>query len=343
MKLMPASKARFTIGRLAFSSSTHSRQDGWPIPIAPRPSRDTFRFDAPNLLYSIVPSDCLRLGVHRENGLSFFGYIRLGRRRAWVGWPPGHGLAIEGGNTTGAVRRIPVNTEPSRRALAKIALQNVGQRGSCDKFPGLLGLRKKSQRGAVRQDAFGRRVRGVATKDHGGVGIALVLEYRKQQRDIAADPQPLEQFGQNLAVILAGAERDRRDRPMLRLRQSRQEDAPTIIHDAANDNCVATVLFKRLCSLAERHVTPAIVAKRAARIRRKANYSTDNDDMVAGIKSIMPGAIENAQAISDQWRPVGHHVDLDAVELVRGIRRERRGDIRLPVAKDIDAKSLRAT
>ena len=56
MKLMPASSARFTIGRLAFSSSTHSRQDGCPTPIAPNPRRDTFRFVAPSLAYCIGQS-----------------------------------------------------------------------------------------------------------------------------------------------------------------------------------------------------------------------------------------------------------------------------------------------
>jgi hypothetical protein len=54
MKLMPASSAAFTTGRLALSSSTHSRQDGCPIPMAPNPSREIFRFVAPSLAYCIV-------------------------------------------------------------------------------------------------------------------------------------------------------------------------------------------------------------------------------------------------------------------------------------------------
>src|SRR5690242_13316697 len=53
MKLIPRSRARLTIGRLAASSSTHSRQIGSPIPMAPSPNLEILRFEEPRFRYSI--------------------------------------------------------------------------------------------------------------------------------------------------------------------------------------------------------------------------------------------------------------------------------------------------
>lgn len=125
-------------------------------------------------------------------------------------WPRLRG-AVECSHPTGAICSIPVDAKTRRRSLTEIPLQDGGLPTTCNEVPRRLGLSKEPQPGAIWKGILGRRAHSVAPKDHGRVRIPLVLEHREQKRNIASHTQTVKQGREDMTMILASPEGDRRN------------------------------------------------------------------------------------------------------------------------------------